>query len=476
MKTLQETLQFVKNGGISCEQLAVEILANIRTNDRYNIFLDVFDEESVKRARAIDEKVKDGTAGPLAGCMIAVKDILCIEGKQVTCASRILENYTSPYNATVIEKLLSADAVIVGKTNMDEFAMGSSTENSAFGPVRNPVDPERVPGGSSGGSAAAIAGGFVPVSLGTDTGGSIRQPAAFCGVVGIKPTYGRVSRYGLVAFASSLDQIGPFGQNVFDTALLLETISGYDPKDSTSVDVPVPRYTVELESLDVNAFKKAIRIAVPIAVFGEGLDDEIRTAIMEVVGRLKSGGCTVGEISLPNIPYSVAVYYILANAEASSNLARYDGARYGFRHPNTDDLQEMYTKSRGAGFGDEVKRRIILGTYVLSAGYYEAYYRKAQKVRRLIYNDFAEAFKSYDVVVMPTTPTPPFKLGEKVDNPLEMYLNDIYTIPVNLAGLPALALPCGKTASGLPIGLQLIGRHFEEATILKLGKYIEQRV
>jgi aspartyl-tRNA(Asn)/glutamyl-tRNA(Gln) amidotransferase subunit A len=467
---LKQVRRSILDGETTCRDLVGETLERIKSNDTFNIFLNVFESDSKDRANAVDEKIGSGLELPLAGCIMGVKDILCMEGKKVTCGSHILEHYVSSYSATVIEKLENAGAVIVGKLNMDEFAMGSSNENSYFGPVKNPVDPERVPGGSSGGSAAAVAADLVPVTLGTDTGGSIRQPAAFCGVVGLKPTYGRVSRFGMVAFASSLDQIGPLGKNVDDISEILKVIAGHDHRDSTSVDTPVPDYPKELENLDSIS---DLRIGVPRDYFGEGLDPEINDAVTQRIEKLKSRGVSVGDVALPHSSYSVAAYYIIANAEASSNLARYDGARYGFRNKDTAILKDMYLKSRSNGFGDEVKRRIILGTYVLSAGYYDAYYRKAQKVRRLIYQDFNKVFRDFDVLITPTAPTPPYKIGEKINNPLEMYLGDIYTIPVNLAGLPGLVVPCGKTASGLPIGLQIIGKHFDEVTIMKLGKYLE---
>lgn len=467
---LKQARRSILEGETTCQNLVGEALECIKNNDTFNIFLNVFESDSQDRADAVDKKIRSGLEPPLAGCIMGVKDILCMEGKTVTCGSHILEHYVSPYSATVVERLEEAGAVIVGKLNMDEFAMGSSNENSYFGPVKNPVDPERVPGGSSGGSAAAVAADLVPVTLGTDTGGSIRQPAAFCGVVGLKPTYGRVSRFGMVAFASSLDQIGPLGKNVDDVAEILKVIAGHDHRDSTSVDTPVPDYPKELENLDS---MHELRIGIPKNYFGEGLDPEINNAVLQSIKELKNRGFSVGDVSLPHSSYSVAAYYIIANAEASSNLARYDGARYGFRNKDAANLHDMYLKSRSDGFGDEVKRRIILGTYVLSAGYYDAYYRKAQKVRRLIYQDFNKVFRDFDVLIAPTAPTPPYKIGEKIDNPLEMYLGDIFTIPVNLAGLPGLVVPCGKTASGLPIGLQIIGKHFDEVTILKLGKYLE---
>jgi len=469
MASLRDTLRKVQSRETSCEAIILNTLEGIKQEDRFNAFLSIYEEESIHRARAIDERVKSGNAGRLAGCAIAVKDIICMAGKAVTCGSRILEDYISPYTATVIERLEAADAVIIGKTNMDEFAMGSSNETSHFGPVRNPVDPECVPGGSSGGSAAAVAAGLVPVALGTDTGGSIRQPAAFCGTVGLKPTYGLVSRYGLVAFASSLDQIGPFGKTVADAAEILTVIAGYDERDSTSADVPDVDYAAAL-----NDEMPPVKIAVPSDYFGEGLDPEINSVITGVINALKRDGFSVGETTLPHSAQALAVYYIIANAEASSNLARYDGARYGFRHDDSPELGEMYIRSRSEGFGDEVKRRIILGTYVLSAGYYDEYYRKAQKVRTLICRDFDEVFRDCDFIITPTSPTPPFKLGEKIDNPLAMYLSDVYTIPVNLAGLPGLVVPCGTTSGGLPVGLQIIGQHFEEAALLRFGHFIEQ--
>ena len=469
--SLKECINSVRNGEKSCEELTSQTLKRIRNEDSYNIFLEVYDTESLEQAREVDKRIKSGNAGELAGCVIGVKDIMCLAGKKVTCGSHILENYVSPYTATAVEKLEAADAVVVGKTNMDEFAMGSTNENSYFGPVLNPVDKELVPGGSSGGSAAAVAAKLVPVTLGSDTGGSIRQPAAFCGITGIKPTYGRVSRFGLVAFASSLDQIGPMGQNVEDVATILKVISGYDKRDSTSVNVEVPDFQLELSS---PIKKDSIRIGYLSDMYGEGLDEEIKKSIMETIDKLKTDGFTVGEVKLPHMSYAISVYYIIANAEASSNLARYDGARYGHRAEGAGDLKGMYLASRNSGFGEEVMRRIILGTYVLSAGYYDAYYRKAQKVRRLIYDDFKNAFQDYDVLITPTTPTPPYKIGEKIDDPLAMYLGDIFTIPVNLAGLPGLSIPCGKTKAGLPIGLQIIGKHFDESSILKTGHYIEQ--
>ena len=398
---------------------------------------------------------------------IAVKDVICMKGKRVTCGSHMLEEFVSPYDATVIQKLEAADAIIIGKTNMDEFAMGSSTENSAFGVVLNPIDESRVPGGSSGGSAVAVAAGCAMTALGTDTGGSIRQPAALCGVVGLKPTYGRVSRYGLVAFASSFDQIGPFGRSVYDVALVLKIIAGLDAVDSTSANVPVPDYPSALTG-DV----RGLRIGLPKEYFTGSLDREIANAIMKKVDQARKAGAVVKEISLPHAEYTIATYYILTTAEASSNLARYDGARYGRRAEGAGDLMEMYVKSRSEGFGEEVKRRIMLGTYVLSAGYYDAYYRKGQQVRRLIKEDFDNAFREVDCILSPTSPSTAFKIGEKSDDPLQMYLSDVYTVSANLAGIPGISIPCGKDSKGLPIGLQVLGKQFDEETVLRVADFL----
>jgi aspartyl-tRNA(Asn)/glutamyl-tRNA(Gln) amidotransferase subunit A len=404
---------------------------------------------------------------PLAGVPVALKDNLCTRGVPTTCGSRILDGWRPPYDATVVARLRQAGAVLVGKTNMDEFAMGSSTENSAYGPTRNPWDRTRVPGGSSGGSAAAVAAGFVPLALGSDTGGSVRLPAAYCGVTGLKPTYGRVSRYGLVAFASSLDQIGPLARDVADCALLLSVIAGHDPLDSTSVDAPVPDYLAELE-----AGARGLRLGVPAEAFGAGVEPAVAEALRRALGVFEALGLPVEQIALPTLDAALPTYYILAPAEASSNLARYDGVQYGLRVP-ADDLYAMYAQTRRQGFGPEVKRRIMLGTYALSAGYYEAYYIKAQKVRTLVARDFERAFQRVDLVVMPVAPGPAFGLGEKVDDPLTMYLSDIFTIPVNLAGLPGLAIPCGFDR-GLPIGLQLIARPFAESAALRAGWAFQQ--
>jgi aspartyl-tRNA(Asn)/glutamyl-tRNA(Gln) amidotransferase subunit A len=440
-----------------------------KLNDTLNAFLQIDRPGATGRAREIDAGPGRDESQLLAGIPIAIKDNICVRGLQASCGSRILGPYHPPYSATAIERLQRAGAVIIGKTNCDEFAMGSSNENSAFGPVRNPWDTQRVPGGSSGGSAAAVAAGIVPVALGSETGGSVRQPAALCGIFGLKPTYGRISRYGLVAFASSLDQIGIFGRTARDVAQVLGVIAGRDLQDATTADVPVPDYAAELKG-DI----KGARIGVPRSLFGEGLEMEVRRSVEEAIETYRELGAEIIDIDLPHAKYCIAVYYIIATAEASSNLARYDGVRYGFRAEESDDLREMYRRTRDEGFGAEVKRRIMLGTYVLSSGYYDAYYRKAQQVRALIKNDFRRAFESCDAVLTPTTPTPAFLLGEKVDDPLSMYLNDIYTCTANLAGIPGISVPCGLSSEGLPIGLQLIGRHWGEATLLQLAHAYEQ--
>lgn len=457
-------------GDVTCEQAVAVYLGTARHKNSLNAFLKLFDEQALSRARAVDAKITAGTAGPLAGMVVAVKDNICIRDVQVTCASRILEGFTSLYDATVVERLRDADAILLGKTNLDEFAMGSSTENSAFGPVRNPVDPSRVPGGSSGGSAVSVAAEMADTSLGSDTGGSIRQPAAFCGVVGLKPTYGRVSRHGLVALSSSFDQIGPFARSVSDAAAVLQVIAGHDVRDSTSADVPVPDYRAAMTG-DV----RGLKVGVPAEARGDGLQMEIREAIHQAVATLKKGGALVREITLPHSDYVISTYYILMTAEASSNLARYDGTRYGYRSPEARNLADVYVKSRSAGFGAETKRRIMLGTYVLSAGYYDAYYRKAQKVRRLIQKDFLDAFEDVDCILMPTAPTTAFRFGEKVDDPLQMYLSDVFTVSANLAGIPAISVPQGRDLQGLPIGVQVLGRHFDESTILRVADYLERQ-
>jgi len=436
--------------------------------EKLNIFITADDESIQTAADQHTENFSQRKSGTLAGKLVGVKDNINVRGVRTTCGSHILDNFTAPYNATVIDRIEGAGGFIFGKTNLDEFAMGSSNEHSYYGPVKNPNDPARVPGGSSGGSAAAVKLGIVDMALGSETGGSVRQPAAFCGVVGLKPSYGRVSRYGLVAFASSFDQIAPFGRSVQDVASLLQVIAGHDPKDSTSVDVPVPDYLGKpIESV------KGKKVGVPKAYFAEGLDPEIEERVKAVIEWLESEGAEIVDIDLPHADYSIATYYILTTAEASSNLARYDGMRYGLRKEN-ESLETTYQNTRSDGFGDEVKRRIMLGTYVLSAGYYEAYYGKAQKVRRLIKSDFDKAFETVDAIITPTTPTTAFELGAKTADPLEMYLSDIYTAPANLTGMPGMSIPVGTDSNNLPIGLQILAKPFDEETILQLGHYIEQ--
>jgi aspartyl-tRNA(Asn)/glutamyl-tRNA(Gln) amidotransferase subunit A len=469
--TFDQTRRAIAEGKTSCAATTQKFLSAIERRPALNAFLSVFNDRALFRAQEVDRKIAEGKAGKLAGMIIAVKDALCMKNERVTCASRILENFVSLYDATAVARLEAEDAVIIGKTNLDEFAMGSSTENSAFGPVRNPVDESRVPGGSSGGSCVAVAAGMSHTALGTDTGGSIRQPAAFCGTVGLKPTYGRVSRYGLVALSSSFDQIGPFANSVADAARVLQVIAGHDPRDSTSADVPVPDYEASLRR-DV----RGLRIGLPREAFAEGLNAEVRAAIERVVSMLRAEGAIVSDVTLQHSSYTISTYYILMTAEASSNLARYDGARYGYRSPAVHDLSEMYIRSRSEGFGPEVKRRIMLGTYVLSAGYYEAYYRKAQKVRRLIQNDFFSAFNQVDCLMMPTSPTTAFKIGEKIDDPLAMYLSDVYTVSANLAGIPAISIPCGSDSQGLPIGVQFLGQQFGEPMILRVADAVEKMV
>ena len=455
----------------SARELAQEALRVAEAdNDESGVYLGLTPERALAAADRADAQLAAGSElGPLAGVPLAVKDVIMTRGERTTCASRTLEHFIAPYDATAVKKVELAGAVIVGKTNCDEFAMGSSNENSAFFPVRNPAAPDRVPGGSSGGSAAAVAGGYTPISLGSDTGGSIRQPASFCGTVGIMPTYGRVSRYGLVAFASSLDHIGPFSRTVKDSALLLESIAGPDPLDSTAANAPVPNYASELTS-----HVQGLRIGIPKEYFGEGLEAAVGDKVQAGVDRLRSLGCDPVEISLPHTRFAIASYYLICTAEASSNLARYDGVRYSRRSERSGTLRDMYLNSRAEGFGAEVTRRIILGTYVLSSGYYDAYYRKAQEVRALIAQDFAEAYKSVDAIITPVSPFPAFKLGEKTSDPLQMYLSDIYTITGSLAGIAGMSVPCGKTAEGLPVGLQILTNHFQEQTMLNLGHAFEQ--
>lgn len=468
--TIHELHERLKKGEITSVEVTEAFLKRIEAVDeKIKAYITITGEEAIQQAKEADKRFSSGRdITPLTGIPLAIKDIFCTKGIPTTCASRILKDFVPPYDATVIKKLKGAGAVILGKANMDEFAMGSSTENSAFFITRNPWDMERVPGGSSGGSAAAVAGGLCVASIGTDTGGSIRQPASLCGVVGLKPTYGRVSRYGMIAFASSLDQGGPIVKDVTDCAIMMNVISGHDHLDSTSLDADVPDYTKALTG-DV----KGLRVGIPKEYFIEGMDGEVDRAVRTAIDILKDLGVEVVDVSLSHTEYAIAVYYLVATAEASSNLARYDGVKYGGR-VKAGDLMEMYCKTRDVGFGPEVKRRIMLGTYSLSAGYYEAYYRKASQVRTLIKRDFEEAFKSCDVILTPTSPTPAFKIGEKVADPLTMYLSDIFTISCNLAGIPGLSLPCGFTKDGLPIGLQILGRWLDEETILKVAYAYEQ--
>jgi aspartyl-tRNA(Asn)/glutamyl-tRNA(Gln) amidotransferase subunit A len=458
-------------GETTCAETVTEAFRRIEEGKRYNAFLSLFHERAELRAAEIDERLKAGTAGPLAGMTMAIKDNIAVRDAGLTCGSHILENFTSLYSATAIERLEAADAILVGKTNMDEFAMGSSNENSYFGPALNPLDTSRVPGGSSGGSGVAVAAGKTYGSLGSETGGSVRQPAAFMGLVGVKPTYGRVSRYGLVAFASSLDQIGPFARTVHDAALLTQIIAGHDENDSTSALQAVGSYTDGLDSYDV----RGLRVGVPKEYFIEGIHPSVMAAMDRLRERLRDAGAEIIEISLPHTEYTIPCYYVIATAEASSNLARYDGARYGYRSPNAKTVDEMYEMSRSEGFGAEVKRRIMLGTFVLSSGYYDAYYRKAQQVRNLIYRDMENAFKQVDMILTPTTPTPAFKLGEKVNDPIAMYLSDIFTAGANLAGNPAISVPAGTDPeTGLPVGVQFIARHFDEAGMFKVAAWAER--
>jgi aspartyl-tRNA(Asn)/glutamyl-tRNA(Gln) amidotransferase subunit A len=467
-------------GEITSEEIVRSLLERSQRAERLNVFLHLDPEQVLAQARALDSRRSAGEMlGRLGGVPVAVKDVLCVEGQPTTCGSRILQNFRPPYDATVIAKLRAAGAILYGKTNMDEFAMGSSTENSAYGPTLNPWDPTRVPGGSSGGSAAAVAAELAPLALGTDTGGSVRQPAAVCGVVGLKPTYGRVSRYGLVAFASSLDQVGTFSHNLADTALLLSVIAGQDPHDSTSVDQPVPDY---LGALDQRP--ESLRIGVVREFFGAGLDEEVASSVEEAIGVYRKAGAVIKDVSLPHSRYGVPAYYIVASAECSSNLARYDGTTYGHRaadfsprYPGEESLPplvRMMMASRAEGFGAEVKRRIMLGTFTLSAGYADQYYNKALQVRRKIRGDFDAAFQDVDVLLGPTSPTPAFKLGERTTDPLAMYLSDIYTITANLAGIPGISIPCGLTSQNLPIGMQLLAAPFAEEKLLQIARVFER--
>ncbi len=468
-KSLVELAADLQKGTYSSEELTRACLQRISTHDeRLNSFVTVTEAQALAAAQAADAVIKAGNAGPLTGIPFAHKDIFCTSGVKTSCGSRMLDNFIAPYDATVTEKLLEAGAVMIGKTNMDEFAMGSSNETSFYGPVRNPWDETTVPGGSSGGSAAAVAARLVPVSTGTDTGGSIRQPAALCGITGLKPTYGRVSRYGMIAFASSLDQGGPFARSAEDAAVMLGAMAGFDARDSTSVERPVDDYLAQL-----NEPLQGLRIGLPKEYFGEGLDAAVGDAVAAAIEEFKKLGATVTDITLPNTHLSVPAYYVVAPAECSSNLSRFDGVRFGHRADNPQDLQDLYTRSRGEGFGDEVKRRILVGTYALSAGYYDAYYLKAQQARHLIRDDFLQAFEQVDVIMGPTAPSVAFKLGAKADDPVSMYLSDIYTIAVNLAGLPAMSVPAGFS-NGLPVGLQMIGNYFDEARLLNVGHQYQQ--
>ena len=473
MKVASLTIDSVRQGleskQFSATELATAALSFAEAeNPKTNAYLHFCPERALAAAARVDEKIAKGVdPGALAGVPVAIKDVIVTKGVRTTCGSRMLEKYVPPYDATAIIRLEEAGAILIGKTNCDEFAMGSSNENSAYGPVRNPVALDRVPGGSSGGSGAVVAQGTAVVSLGSDTGGSVRQPASFCGVVGVTPTYGRVSRYGLVAFASSLDHIGPFGRTVRDAARLLETIAGRDEMDSTSAFAPVPDY---LAHMDGNV--KGLKIGLPKEYF-EGLASETGDRITKAVDLLKTLGCEIRDISLPATKYAVASYYIIATAEASSNLARYDGVRYTSRSERSATLSDMYRNTRGEGFGAECKRRIMLGTYVLSHGYYDAYYLKAQRVRALVANDFKRAFQEVDAIVTPVSPFPAFKLGEKIDDPMDMYLSDIYTITGSLAGIPCMSVPCGRTAEGLPVGMQILTRHFDESGMFRLADAFE---
>ncbi len=477
MDILKNSISGIKKLYLKKEISPVEVLEQLRAaisqkDKEIHSYLYV-DEKAIECAKTAEKKYKENNARDLEGIPIAIKDNICITNQPTTCASRILQNYISPYNATVIDKLLENGAIIIGKTNMDEFAFGSSTENSAFGTTKNPFDLSRVPGGSSGGSAAAVASDFAFGALGSDTGGSIRQPACFCGVVGLKPTYGRVSRYGLIAFGSSLDQIGPITKDIKDSAILLKIISGNDKKDSTSMDITVPDYEKEIEK----EFKPSgYKIGIPKEYFIEGIDKQVKNRVDSIIKKLGTMGFILEEISLPHTEYGIATYYVIATAEASTNLARFDGIKYGYRSKNYSNINELYFNTREEGFGFEVKRRIILGTFVLSSGYYDAYYLKAQKVRVLIKDDFKKAFETVDAVIAPTTPELPFKIGEKFSNPLKMYLSDIFTVNANLSGIPAINVPIGFSEENLPIGIQLFTQPFTEEKLLRIAYYIEQSI
>ena len=470
-KTLAALRAEIASGSTKATDLAASYYDRIaQVNPRLNVYLSLTKERALAAAARVDEAAAKGDPlPPLAGIPVGIKDVLVMRGAPATAGSKILEGYRPPYDATAVSKLEAAGAVLLGKINCDEFAMGSSNENSAYGPVRNPVDTDRVPGGSSGGSAAAVAANMAVTTLGSDTGGSIRQPASFCGVVGVLPTYGRVSRYGLIAFASSLDRVGPFAANVRDAATMLGVIAGHDPKDATSSTAPVPDFAAESDKP-----AEGLRIGVPAEYFAEGLDPEVRSNIEAGINALKAAGCTVKPVSLPHTKYAIPVYYLIATAEASANLARFDGVRYGHRTDAPENLQAMYCHSRDEGFGAEVKRRIFLGTYALSAGYYDAYYKKAQQVRRLLAEEFLRAFAEVDAIVTPTSPIPAFKLGEKTGDPLAMYLADIYTVTASLAGICGVTVPCGATKAGLPVGMQVLAAHMNEGTAFRVARAVEE--
>jgi aspartyl-tRNA(Asn)/glutamyl-tRNA(Gln) amidotransferase subunit A len=469
--TIAATRSAIADRKISASQLVQDFYGKIEAEDgEIHAFLTLSKERAENQAAKVDALLNQGAPLPrLAGVPVAIKDVMCTRGLRTTAGSKILEKFIPPYDCTAVARLEAEGAIILGKLNCDEFAMGSSNENSAYGPVHNPVDKTRVPGGSSGGSAAAVAAGMAVATLGSDTGGSIRQPASFCGVVGLMPTYGRVSRYGLIAFASSLDHIGPLAHTAEDAAIMLSVIAGHDPMDSTSANVPVPDYVSEMKKP-----VRGMKLGIPKEYFGEGLDAEVRSGVEAAIQQLASQGAEIIPISLPHTSYAVPTYYVIATAEASANLARFDGVRYGYRSQKSQSLAQMYRNSRDEGFGAEVKRRIMLGTYALSSGYYDAYYLKAQKVRTLLARDFEQAFQKVDAIVTPTAPTAAFKIGEKSDDPLAMYLADIYTVTADLVGIPGISVPCGQTKTGLPIGLQILGKHFDEGTVLRVAQAVEQ--
>ena len=468
--SLLEISKKIHNREVSSEEVTSQIIKQIKATEKLNALNSYNFEEALSKAKEVDQKIADGQVLPiLAGVPIVIKDNINVCGQKTTCSSKMLENYVSVYDATVIEKLKAQDAVFVGKANMDEFAMGSSNENSAFGPVLNPVDNTRVPGGSSGGSAASVGAYQCYAALGTDTGGSIREPASFCGVVGMKPTYGRVSRYGVVAFANSLDQVGPLTRTVKDNAVMLSAIAGYDEKETTSVDCPVPDYLHEIKDS-----VKGLKIGIAKQFFALGMDADVKIAVENAIEFYRQNGAEIVDVDLKNIDLALSAYYIISSAEASSNLSRFDGVRYGFRAEKYDDLIDLYFKTRTQGFGKEVKRRIMLGNFVLSSGYYDAYYNKAKKVQQLMADEFEEAFKKCDVLLSPTSPSVAFKLGEKSNDHIKMYLSDVYTVPVNIVGSPAISFPCGKNTEGLPIGLQLIGKKFDESTLYTFANYFEE--